>query len=170
MTSPEPADIKPEPESRRPFGESAQLLGLSSRARYATLGATLTAAILTAAILTAACGRHIPLIPRGTHPQDATRPIVVDGLPPPVKVQVVPDAPTPDCDWADGEWTWRGNEWRWRDGQWLTRTQNCYFADAVFVWVSSPSSARGQLYYTRSQWYDKTTNTPCETPPTCTAR
>lgn len=136
--------------------------------------AKLTTLSLSAALCTAfcatACGRNIPLIPRGTHPEDATRPIVVDALPPPVKVQVVPDAPALDCDWADGEWLWRGNEWRWRDGLWLTRAQNCYFADAVFVWVSSPSSQRGQLYYTRSQWYDKTTKAPCETPPACTAR
>jgi hypothetical protein len=96
-------------------------------------------------------------------------PIVVDASAPPVKVQVIAQAPNDDCQWADGEWVWRSGEWRWRDGLWLSPSPDCYFAQAVFVWLPARNAPNGLLYYTHSQWYERQTNELCETPPACLA-
>jgi hypothetical protein len=98
-----------------------------------------------------------------------TSPIAVESPPPPVKVQIVSPPPRTDCQWADGEWLWRGNEWRWQEGRWVTAPSDCYFADAVFVWLPARDFPTGQLYYTRSQWYERLTNKPCDPPPVCVA-
>lgn len=125
--------------------------------------------VLLAVFTSSGCSAPLALIPRGPHPAGGMAPIVVESPPPPVKVQVVSAPPRADCKWADGEWLWRGNEWRWQDGRWVTAPAECYFADAVFVWLPARDAPTGQLYYTRSQWYDRNTNKPCETPPVCVA-
>lgn len=125
---------------------------------------------LTAFLTVAGCSRSTPLVPQGPHPSTGgVAPVVVDSRPPPVKVQVVPPAPHDACQWADGEWVWRAGEWRWRDGGWLSESQNCYFAEAVFVWLPARNAPNGLLYYTHSQWYQREKNEPCETPPPCLA-
>lgn len=117
-----------------------------------------------------ACVATTSLVPHGPHPAvGGVAPMAVEGRPPPVKVQVIPPAPSDDCQWADGEWVWRASEWRWEEGRWLSPSQNCYFADAVFVWLPARTAPSGVLYYTHSQWYDLRTNERCEPPPPCLA-
>jgi hypothetical protein len=123
---------------------------------------------LFAPLVLGACSSSLPLVPRGPHPDGRTLPIVVDSRPPPVKVQLMTEPPHTECQWADGEWSWRGNEWRWQEGRWLSPSP-CYFADAVFVWLPARGAPNGLLYYTRSRWYDRETDKPCEPPPDCVA-
>lgn len=114
------------------------------------------------------CTPQLPLIPRGPHPPSMiVRPVLVEGKPPAVKVQVVPAPPHSDCVWLDGEWQWQNHEWRWTSGTWLTPSDRCYYADSVFVWLAAPDSPSGVLYHTPSRWYDRTTQEPCDPPPPC---
>lgn len=123
---------------------------------------------LGGSLLTVACSSSVPLVPHGPHPaKGGVSPIAVDSRPPPVKVQIIARAPNAGCQWADGEWEWRSGEWRWQEGRWLSKSTDCYFADAVFVWLPSRNVPTGMLYYTPSQWYDQRTNEHCEPPPPC---
>ncbi|HEX2733068.1 MAG TPA: hypothetical protein VHM70_15770 [Polyangiaceae bacterium] len=92
-------------------------------------------------------------------------PIAVDSAPPPARIDTVQPEPDPECAWADGQWRWEDNRWQWQAGNWVRVAPDCYYADALMIWVAT-QTGKGILFYTHGQWYQRAGGL-CPTPPVC---
>ena len=59
--------------------------------------------------------------------------VQVDVPPPPARVELVPDAPSPGAVWVDGEWIWRRERWAWLPGRWVEVPDGVAFSPWVFL-------------------------------------
>jgi hypothetical protein len=97
-------------------------------------------------VILAGCAASQPTPELGTHPRsDFT---IVDYPPPAALVEVVPEAPSPEAVWVDGQWRWRGRYWVWRRGGWVNPRGLVY----------APPELRyrknGRMLYSESTWRD----------------
>jgi hypothetical protein len=92
-------------------------------------------------------GRTVPHPRYMSHPTSALREVPYP--PPPARVEVVPDQPTDEAVWIDGEWTWQGRRWAWKKGRWVTPRQDVFFAP----WTST-RNADGTLFVAEGAWRD----------------
>src|SRR5689334_3320659 len=60
------------------------------------------------------CSSSLPHPTYTPQPQSAL--VEVAFPPPPARPEIVPDKPSDDAVWIDGEWAWRGRRWAWRSG------------------------------------------------------
>ncbi len=71
-----------------------------------------------AAIFAFACGGRS--LPHPSYEPHLTSELAeVPYPPPPARIETVPNRPTSDALWIDGEWRWQGRRWNWRTGRWL---------------------------------------------------
>ena len=67
---------------------------------------------LLAFIVVPACGARLLAAP-AYRVQATTALLPVDYPPPPARVELVPNAPSGEAVWIDGEWQWQGQRWAW---------------------------------------------------------
>ena len=67
--------------------------------------------------------------------------------PPPARVEFVPDEPSSDAVWIDGEWEWFGRAWAWKRGRWVVPP-----AEAAFSPWTTVRGADGMLYLAPGTW------------------
>jgi hypothetical protein len=102
------------------------------------------------------CVAHVPHPPFVAQPESALLP--VDAPPPPARVELVPDTPSPSAVWVDGEWVWKRGRWAWLPGRWVAAPAGHSFSPWVFV-----RGADGRLWYAPGVWRD-TTGAPVDPP------
>jgi hypothetical protein len=95
----------------------------------------------------AACGHGIPQPPVTSQPTSAL--VEVDFPPPPARVEFVPERPSDDAIWVNGEWLWQGRRWSWRAGMWVVSPKNAAYARRVLV-----RRADGKLFFAPGVWRD----------------
>jgi hypothetical protein len=95
-----------------------------------------------------------PACARGLrHPTFAPQPtsalIEVDATPPPARVELVPDSPSPSAVWVDGEWSWRRGRWAWLRGRWVEAPPHASFS--AWTYERGPD---GRLWFAPGAWRD----------------
>lgn len=99
-------------------------------------------------------------LPRPAYaPQPTSALVEVTRLPPPARVEVLPERPSSSSVWIDGEWTWRRGRWAWRPGRWVEAPPGLAFSPWVFV-----RSPDGTLWYAPGVWRDRSGG-PVDGPP-----
>jgi hypothetical protein len=98
--------------------------------------------------------RHPTYVPQ---PTDALQP--VDQLPPPARVEVVPERPGELAVWVDGQWLWRRARWAWLSGRWVKPPPDAAYSPWFVV-----RGTDGQLWYAPGVWRDAH-GTAIESPP-----
>jgi hypothetical protein len=93
---------------------------------------------------------------------------VVDTAPPPAKIEHVPDEPSPDCAWLDGQWLWVGQHWQWAPGSWVIPPPDCHYADPTMTWLET-ATGPGVLYYLQGAWYPDHAGEHCRAAQSCLA-
>jgi hypothetical protein len=69
--------------------------------------------------------------------------------PPPARVEFVPDQPSRDAVWVDGEWEWNGRRWGWIYGGWVQPPKNATYSP----WRTT-RRADGTLVFSPGAWRD----------------
>jgi hypothetical protein len=95
-----------------------------------------------------ACGSRLPGPSYVQHPTEAL--VEVPYPPPPARVEYVPDRPSSDAVWLDGEWVWQGRRYSWKAGRWVKPPANASFAP----WTTVRDSM-GSLYLAEGTWRDR---------------
>ncbi|MEO8799356.1 MAG: hypothetical protein ABI551_15810 [Polyangiaceae bacterium] len=103
------------------------------------------ALVLALAAFGAACSSGLPRPPYSRQLTSALEPVPYE--PPPARVEYVPDRPSPDTVWIDGEWIWSGRTWSWKRGRWVVPLTNATFSP--WTTVRAPS---GMLYLAGGTW------------------
>lgn len=108
--------------------------------------------VVAAATAMIACGsRRLPTPSYVGQPQEAL--VQVPYPPPPARVEYVPDQPSGDAVWIDGEWVWQGRRYAWKPGRWVKPPSNASFAP--WATVRDPM---GSLYVAEGSWRDSKGN------------
>jgi hypothetical protein len=104
-----------------------------------------TAVVVALGVKLAACGSRIAQPPTAAQPSSAL--VEVDYPPPPARVEMVPQKPSDDAVWVNGEWLWTGRRWSWRPGMWVVSPRNAAYARRVLV-----RRGDGKLYFAAGTW------------------
>lgn len=92
-----------------------------------------------------ACSSRVP------HPNYTARstvePVEADYPPPPARVEFVPEQPSSDAVWLNGEWSWTGRRWGWKPGGWVVPPKGAAYARSALV-----RRQDGKLFTTTSRW------------------
>lgn len=94
-----------------------------------------------------ACSSRLPHPPYAKHPTSAL--VAVGFPPPPAKFEFVPEQPSSDAVWIDGEWGWRGKRWRWKWGRWVVAPKGATFSPWTQV-----RDQDGNLFFASGTWRD----------------
>ncbi|MEO8878331.1 MAG: YXWGXW repeat-containing protein [Polyangiaceae bacterium] len=95
----------------------------------------------------AACSSGLPRPPYVGQPTSALGQVPYE--PPPARVEAIPDRPSPDTVWIDGEWQWAGRAWSWKRGRWVVPPEKTAYSP----WTSV-RSGDGMLYFAPGTWRD----------------
>lgn len=77
---------------------------------------------------------------------------------------MVPDAPSAEAVWIDGEWTWRGNRWAWKRGRWVVAPRGAHFSP----WTGTRDED-GVFFFAEGRWRDASGGDLPEPPPLAVA-
>jgi hypothetical protein len=92
-----------------------------------------------------ACSSRIP------HPsytaRSTTELVEADYPPPPARVEFVPEAPSGDAVWLNGEWSWTGRRWGWKPGGWVSPPKGAAYSRGAVV-----RRQDGKLFTSTSRW------------------
>jgi hypothetical protein len=103
--------------------------------------------LVVASSVFAACSTRVP------HPSYTAQPtsalVEVDYPPPPARVEFVPNRPTDDAAWVNGEWTWTGHKWGWKPGGWVVPPEGAQYAKLTLV-----RRGDGRLFAAPGTWRD----------------
>ncbi|MDP8998767.1 MAG: hypothetical protein M3O46_01500 [Myxococcota bacterium] len=92
-------------------------------------------------------------------PQATTALTAVESVPPPGRIERIPDKPTKADAWVDGEWILRRGRWYWLLGRWVTSPPGALYSPWVVV-----RAYDGHPYYAPSIWRDAK-GSPLAAPP-----
>jgi hypothetical protein len=95
-----------------------------------------------------ACSSRVPQ-PRATAQQPTSALLEVEYPPPPARVEFLPEQPSGNTVWVNGEWLWQGRRWAWRPGAWIVPPENAAYARRVIV-----RRADGKLFFAPGVWRD----------------
>ena len=118
---------------------------------------TLACAVGTCAV---ACGPWLPSPERADHAGE--EPVRVASVPPPPKIEVVPERPAdpPETVWIDGEWLWRGRRWEWKQGRWEVPPRGAAHAPPAIVYLEDD-----KIGWFPGRWRTPATTTSAATGP-----
>jgi hypothetical protein len=115
-------------------------MGLS----YVGVAAAVVAAIAAGAF---SCGSAFPSPALAPQPAEAFSDVP---YPPPAgKVEYVPDPPSSDAKWVDGQWRWLNGKWHWERGGWYDVPSTVRFAK----WEARRDTD-GRLLFAPATWRD----------------
>jgi hypothetical protein len=95
----------------------------------------------------AACASPVPHPSYTGHPTAAL--VEVDYPPPPARIEFVPDQPSKDAVWVNGEWWWMGHRWGWKSGGWVVPPEGLKYAKLTLVRRND-----GRLFAAPGTWRD----------------
>jgi hypothetical protein len=100
------------------------------------------------AIILLGCGSALPEPELGVHSRAAF--VEIPFPPPPARAEAVPDEPSSDDVWIDGEWIWRNNRWAWKNGYWIVPPEGATFAPSTLFRKSDST-----LFLAQGAWHDE---------------
>jgi len=106
----------------------------------------------------AACRRSLPHPPYAQHPSSALQPVT--SPPPPARPETIPEQPSDDAVWLDGEWIPSGRRWSYRPGRWVVPP-----AGAVYCPWTITRGEEGVLYHASGTFRDAQGQELDEPPP-----
>jgi hypothetical protein len=102
---------------------------------------------LASTLVLAAC--HGPLPHPRLSPQATSALTPIDSVPPPGRVELIPDRPAGADAWVDGEWLLRHGRWYWLLGRWVKTPADATYCPWVVVYATD-----GTPFYAPSMWRD----------------
>jgi hypothetical protein len=103
--------------------------------------------LLGGTLLLASCAGSLPHPPYCRQANIALR--RVDSVPPPGRVETIPERPSGADAWVDGEWVLEHGRWYWLLGRWVKNPPDTAYCPWVVVRASD-----GTPFYAPSVWRD----------------